>query len=115
MPPRFTSVTAQKFMANNGLAGVAKTGVVIAQVIIDGHDHGVFPIVTPLRDLQGPPPGVRIRPLPESPYSPMDYSTIEFDDVRVPATALLGDGAGFTEDGRFSDRSGARRNGSDAV
>ncbi len=101
-------IRAQKFMAANGLPGVAKTGVIAARLFTGGVDRGVFPVVVPLRDEHRVLPGVAIRALPESPYSPMDYSVIAFDHVRVPIDALLADRAAIAPDGGFHDPLGGR-------
>ncbi|WP_216216735.1 acyl-CoA dehydrogenase family protein [Amycolatopsis aidingensis] len=92
-----------KFMPNVGLAGVPKLGVVYARLRAGGADHGVFPFVLPIRDADGPRPGIEITPLPEAPYLPLDYATITFDGVRVPARGLLHDSARLSADGTFRD------------
>ncbi|OLZ60712.1 acyl-CoA dehydrogenase [Amycolatopsis keratiniphila] len=94
---------ARKFMSNNGLAGVAKIGVVYARLIVGEADHGVFGFVVRLRDAKGSPPGIRIRPLPETPFLELDYSVVEFDGARVPKNSLLHDSATLTADGVFDD------------
>lgn len=94
---------ARKFMSNNGLAGVAKIGVVYARLIVGEVDHGVFGFVVRLRDKRGTPPGIRIRPLPETPFLELDYSVVEFDGARVPKNSLLHDSATLTADGVFTD------------
>lgn len=94
---------ARKFMSNNALPGVAKIGVVYARLLVGGIDRGVFGFVVPLRDETGTPPGVRIQPLPETPFLELDYAMIEFDHVRLPKHHLLHDSAKLDDDGTFHD------------
>ncbi|WP_157172474.1 acyl-CoA dehydrogenase [Nocardia pneumoniae] len=91
--------SARKYMAANSLPGVAKHGVVIARLLDGDTDHGTFPFLVPLRSDTAVLPGIDIRPMPESPYSPMDYSIISFDKVRVPGACLLSSEVDVAEDG----------------
>jgi acyl-CoA oxidase len=84
---------AQKFMPNVGLAGVPKLGVLYAPLTVDGEVRGVFPFVVPLRDADGPRPGVHITSLSESVFLPLDHAIIAFHDVRLPESSLLRDSA----------------------
>ncbi|MFI6348567.1 acyl-CoA dehydrogenase [Streptomyces sp. NPDC050560] len=96
------SPRAQKFMPNTGPAGGAKSGLVAARLLVGGEDRGVFLFLVPLRDERGPAPGVRIRPLSESPGSAVDHAMTSFDQVTLPRTALLGGGHGdITAEGGF--------------
>jgi acyl-CoA oxidase len=90
---------ARKYMAANSLPGVAKHGVVIARLLDGDTDHGTFPFLVPLRTESTTLPGIDIQPMPESPYSPMDYSITSFDRVRVPRVHLLSDDVDVTADG----------------
>ncbi len=94
---------AGKFMPNVGLDGVRKLGVVYARLITSGVDRGVFGFVLPIRDENGPRPGIRITALPEAPFLPLDYAAIAFDRVRISARSLLHDSARLEADGRFHD------------
>ncbi|MFD8493103.1 acyl-CoA dehydrogenase [Amycolatopsis sp. NPDC059657] len=94
---------ARKFMSNNALPGVAKVGVVYARLIVGEDDHGVFGFVVRLRDETGVTAGVRIRPLPETPFLELDYASIEFDGARLPKHRWLRDRATLDNDGTFHD------------
>ncbi|MFI1866068.1 acyl-CoA dehydrogenase family protein [Streptomyces jumonjinensis] len=94
------TAAAQKFMQNTGHPGVPKLAVVLARLLCDGTDHGVFPFLVRLRDADGPRPGVTITLLPEKPGLASDNAVTSFHHVRVPHRALLsGSAADFTEDG----------------
>lgn len=84
---------ARKFMSNNGLPGVAKIGVVYARLLDGDTDHGIFPFVLRLRGPDGPAPGIRIDPLPETTDLPLDYAVVEFTHARIPGHSLLRDSA----------------------
>jgi len=81
---------AAKFMPNTGPEGGAKSGLVAARLLVDGEDHGVHLFLVPLRDDQGLRPGVSVEALPETLTSPVDHCVTGFDQVRLPASALLG-------------------------
>lgn len=91
------SAQARKRMANTGLAGMAKTGVVLARFRADGRDHGVRPFAVRLRDASAPYPGVSITSLPEQPGVALDSAEISFDRLRVPAARLLAGGTTASE------------------
>ncbi|WP_237538033.1 MULTISPECIES: acyl-CoA dehydrogenase [unclassified Streptomyces] len=104
------SLDAQKFMPNTGPAGGPKSGLVAARLIVRGQDCGVFLFLVPLRDGQGPLPGIRVRPLSEIPGSAVDHAITSFDQVGLPRTALLaGDHADLTTEGAFHSTFGSRR------
>ncbi|MDT0440475.1 MULTISPECIES: acyl-CoA dehydrogenase [Streptomyces] len=93
---------AQKFMPNTGPVGGDKSGLVAARLVARGQDHGVFLFLVPLRDERGPLPGIRIRPLSQTPGSAVDHAITSFDHVRLDRTALLtGDHADLDPDGTF--------------
>jgi acyl-CoA oxidase len=94
---------ASKVMAHAGLPGAPKLGVVFARLLVAGVDRGVFGFVLPIRDADGPRPGIRITPLPEAPFVPLDHAAITFDRVRLPARALMHDDARLTTSGQFHD------------
>lgn len=101
---------AQKFMPNTGPAGGPKSGLVAARLIVRDQDCGVFLFLVPLRDGQGPLPGIRVRPLSEIPGSAVDHAITSFDQVGLPRTALLaGDHADLTTEGAFHSTLGSRR------
>ncbi|QLH25641.1 acyl-CoA dehydrogenase [Streptomyces sp. Rer75] len=104
------SAGAQKFMPNTGPAGGGKSGLVAARLIVRGQDCGVFLFLVPLRDERGPLPGIRIRPLSETPGSAVDHAITSFDHVVLDRTALLaGDHADLTAEGAFRSAIGSRR------
>ncbi|WP_133742387.1 acyl-CoA dehydrogenase family protein [Actinorugispora endophytica] len=83
---------ARKFMPNTGLSGVAKLGVVLARLEVEGRDEGVFPFVVRIRDGDGTCPGVRVQPLGDKPGLALDNAITTFDGVRVPRAHLLDGG-----------------------
>ena len=101
---------AQKFMPNTGPAGGLKSGLVAARLIVREQDCGVFLFLVPLRDEEGPLPGIRVRPLSETPGSAVDHAITSFDRVTLPRTALLaGEHADLTDEGAFRSGFGSRR------
>ncbi|WP_194838562.1 acyl-CoA dehydrogenase family protein [Nocardia sp. XZ_19_369] len=102
-----------KLMPNLADPRVQKHVVVLARLVVDGVDEGVFPILVCLRGRDGLAAGVEVGTLPTSRHSaPLDHAAFYFDDLRVPADALLGgDWAYFDDSGSFVcelDRRGAR-------
>lgn len=95
--------TARKFMANTGLTGVAKLGIVCARLRVAGRDRGVFPFVIRLTDEHGPAPGVRIQALPPTGAAPLDYAVTSFDHVRLEYRNWLRDTAYIDDEGVFHD------------
>nr|WP_168723521.1 acyl-CoA dehydrogenase [Streptomyces sp. SAT1]ANO42121.1 acyl-CoA oxidase [Streptomyces sp. SAT1] len=101
---------AQKFMPNTGPYGGPKSGLVAARLIVHGQDCGVFLFLVPLREQDGPLPGIRVRPLSQTPGSSVDHALTSFDRVVLPRTALLSGGHGeLTADGTFRSTTGSRR------
>lgn len=101
---------AQKFMPNTGPAGGAKSGLVAARLTVREQDCGVFLFLVPLRDADGPLPGIRVRLLSQTPGSAVDHALTSFDRVVLPRTALLaGDHADLTAEGAFHSTLGSRR------
>ncbi|MFH8224715.1 acyl-CoA dehydrogenase, partial [Streptomyces sp. NPDC018057] len=101
---------AQKFMPNTGPFGGPKSGLVAARLIVRGQDCGVFLFLVPLRERDGPLPGIRVRPLSGTPGSSVDHALTSFDRVVLPRTALLSGGHGeLTADGAFRSTTGSRR------
>ncbi|HEV8555487.1 MAG TPA: acyl-CoA dehydrogenase [Actinophytocola sp.] len=80
---------ARKFMSGTALPGVAKTGVVLARLVVEGEDRGVFPFLVPIRDVDGMRPGVTSTALPDKPALFTDNAVTSFDEVRLPGSALL--------------------------
>lgn len=101
---------ARKFMPNTGLDGIPKLGVVMARLMVAGVDHGVFPIVVPLRTTSGPCAGVSIAPLGDKPVYSLDNAITSFHGVRVPKHCLLlGEHNELEDDGTFRTRIPSRR------
>ncbi|MET8129523.1 acyl-CoA dehydrogenase [Streptomyces sp. NPDC005231] len=94
---------AQKFPPNAAAAGIHRLAVVFATLRVGGRARGSFPFLVPLRDADGPLPGVRITPLPPTSLMPLDYSVVSFDRVRIPFRNWLRDSATLTPDGSFLD------------
>ncbi|MEU5088390.1 acyl-CoA dehydrogenase [Streptomyces sp. NPDC021356] len=104
------SAGAQKFMPNTGPFGGPKSGLVAARLIVRDQDCGVFLFLAPLRDEDGPLPGIRVRPLSQTPGSAVDHALTSFDRVTLPRTALLTGGHGeLTAEGVFRSTTGSRR------
>jgi acyl-CoA oxidase len=101
---------AQKFMSYSGFADIPKLAVVLARVIVDGNDEGVYPLLVRISDQDGLCEGVRAAPCPEKPVQGLDNGVTSFDRVRVPRrNLLLGDMGEFLPDGSFRPGSGNRR------
>lgn len=96
-------VGAQKFPPNVGLPGLSRLAVVFATVRVDSRHCGVFPFLVPVRDEEGPAPGVSITPLPATNLMPLDYAVVSFDRVRVPYRSWLRDTAVIDPEGGFRD------------
>jgi acyl-CoA oxidase len=99
--------SACKLMANVALNGVAKTGLVFAQLWVDGLNHGLFPFVVPIRDRERVFEGIHVRPLPGRSSMGLDYSVVSFTRVRVPRSHWLQDSVTLSADGRFHDPLGS--------
>ncbi|MEV6946756.1 acyl-CoA dehydrogenase [Streptomyces sp. NPDC051172] len=97
---------AAKF-GSAGTVDVPQTAVVLARLVTDGTDRGVFAIVVDLTDDEGLLPGVEV----SSPIGlgalPLDYVQVRFHHVRLPHTHWLADGARIAPDGTFHDPAGS--------
>ncbi|WP_327695422.1 acyl-CoA dehydrogenase family protein [Streptomyces sp. NBC_00459] len=80
---------AQKYMPNTSTAGGPKTAVVAARLIVDDEDLGAFLFLTPLSDEYGTLPGITVTLLPERVGASVDHCATNFDNVRLPRTALV--------------------------
>ncbi|MFI1303416.1 acyl-CoA dehydrogenase family protein [Streptomyces sioyaensis] len=101
---------AQKFMSYSGFTDVPKIAVVMARLIADGKDHGVFPFLVRISDENGLCEGVHAAPCPEKPVQGLDNGVTWFDHVRVPRRGLLlGDMGSFADDGTFRPAAGNQR------
>jgi acyl-CoA oxidase len=93
---------SSKFMPNTALA-LPKLAIVMARLISQNEDHGVFPFIVRLRGADGLPcPGISIAPLSEKPGYALDNGITVFDRVRIPKEQLLlGSGSVLDDDGYF--------------
>ncbi|MBR8345950.1 hypothetical protein [Burkholderia ambifaria] len=98
---------ACKMMANVALDGVAKTGVVFAQLWCGGENRGLFPFVVPIRDRVRVFDGIHVKALAGMSSMGLDYSLVSFARVRVPRTHWLQDTATIDANGQFHDPLGA--------
>lgn len=94
---------ASKMMANVALHGVAKTGVVFAQLWCGGESRGLFPFVVPIRDRTRVFDDIHVKALPGTSSMGLDYSLVSFAGVRVPRTHWLRGSAAIDANGRFHD------------
>ena len=97
---------AAKF-GSAGTLDVPQTAVVLARLVTEGTDRGVFAFVVDLTDDEGLLPGVEV----SSPIGlgalPLDYVQVRFHHVRLPHARWLADGAGIAPDGTFHDPAGS--------
>ncbi|WP_107657525.1 acyl-CoA dehydrogenase family protein [Nocardia suismassiliense] len=91
-----------KFMPNLA-AEVPRCVVVLARLIVDGTDEGVWPFLMRLRTADGLAAGVDIKALPDNGFGLwMDNAMTRFHGALLPESALLGgEVAGFDATGRF--------------
>ncbi|MCD7445220.1 acyl-CoA oxidase [Streptomyces lincolnensis] len=96
---------AAKF-GSAGTLDVPQTAVVLARLVTEGTDRGVFAFVADLTDDEGLLPGIEV----SSPIGlgalPLDYVQVRFHHLRLPHTHWLADGAGIAPDGTFHDPAG---------
>ncbi|MDN7738105.1 MULTISPECIES: hypothetical protein [Burkholderia] len=97
------TASACKFLGNVALDGVAKTGLVFAQVWCGDRHLGLFPFVVPIRDRERVCEGVNIKELSGASSLGLDYSVVSFSGARVPRTHWLQDSATLGTDGEFHD------------
>ncbi len=98
-----------KFMPNTACA-VPKLAVVLARLVSQGKNHGVFPFLVRIRDAGGETcPGIDVWALTEKPGYALDNAVTRFDRVRVPKAHLLaGSDSTLHDDGRFESRASSR-------
>ncbi|MFD3675645.1 acyl-CoA dehydrogenase [Streptomyces sp. NPDC058613] len=75
---------AHKIMSTTGLPGIARTGVVVAQLHVPGRAPSLHAFAVPLTSEDGPLPGVTVSPLSRGMTLDMDFARTSFDNVRVP-------------------------------
>ncbi|WP_330230255.1 acyl-CoA dehydrogenase family protein [Nocardia sp. NBC_00508] len=95
---------AAKFPNNTGHPAVAKTGAVYAQLVVDGHERGMFVFIVSLRGPDGTvAPGVELTAAPDSFALASDYTYVRFNRMRIPFHTWLPDGATLDAHGGFHD------------
>lgn len=99
-------VRAAKF-GSAGTLDVPQTAVVLARLVVEGTDRGVFGFVADLTDDEGLLPGVQISSPIGLSALPLDYVQVRFHQVRLPHAHWLADGAGVAPDGAFHDPAGS--------
>ncbi|KAK2038269.1 putative acyl-CoA oxidase [Colletotrichum somersetense] len=73
------------------LAGFPRIAVVFAQLLVKGERRGVKPFIVTINDSTRMRPGIVSRALPIRPGTkPLDHAITMFNNVRLPAEALLG-------------------------
>ncbi|WP_019925206.1 hypothetical protein [Nocardia sp. BMG111209] len=100
---RTPDADAAKHPINVGADGIARLGVVSARLRVGGVDRGTALFLVALRDEHGPLPGVVIESRSRTALLPVDYATVRFEEVRVPYSRWLRDGAAIAADGAFHD------------
>ncbi|GAA1329467.1 acyl-CoA dehydrogenase family protein [Saccharothrix algeriensis] len=103
---RTPTAGAVKFMSSTAqppLPGVARVGLVLARLLLDGADHGPYLFLVRLVDADGAVrPGVTVRRLPEQPGLGLETALTRFDGVRVGRGCLLSHaGTAVDEGGRL--------------
>lgn len=97
---------AAKF-GSAGTLDVPQSAVVLARLVTDGTDRGVFAFVVDLTDDEGLLPGIEV----SSPIGlgalPLDYVQVRFHQVRLPHAHWLADGARIAPDGTVHDPVGS--------
>lgn len=96
-------VENKKFLPNTGHEKIPKIAVVLARLISNDEDCGVFPFIVRIRGKNGKPEkGIKITALGEKPGYPLDNAVTSFTNVEVSRDmALLGDNSFLDEDGSF--------------
>ena len=95
-----TSAT-KEYIGNAARDG--RMAVVFAQLVTGGESRGVHAFMVPLRDADGPRPGVSIEDCGrKAGLNGVDNGRLSFDHVRVPREALLNRFGDVGEDGIYS-------------
>jgi acyl-CoA oxidase len=104
---------SSKLMPNTALA-VPTIAIVMARLISQNEDRGVFPFVVRLRGADGLPcPGIAIASPVEHLGDALDGGTTVFARVRIPKEQLLiGNGCHLHDDGRFERSTASPRGNS---
>ncbi|MFF9685814.1 acyl-CoA dehydrogenase [Streptomyces sp. NPDC014623] len=101
---------AQKFMPYTGIQDIPKIAVVMARLVVQDTDRGIFPFIVRICDAEGLLPGVRATALPDKPGLALDNGVTWFDGVRLPRRNLLGGAMGrLMPDGTFESTIPSRR------
>ncbi|MEW2188304.1 acyl-CoA dehydrogenase [Streptomyces cellulosae] len=99
-------VRAAKF-GSAGTLDVPQTAVVLARLVTEGTDRGVFAFVADLTDDEGLLRGVEVSAPIGLGALPLDYVQVRFHQVRLPHAHWLADGASIAPDGAFHDPAGS--------
>jgi len=104
------SAKSLKFMPNTAFPA-PKIAVVMAKLLSEGRDCGVFPFVVRLRDVEGQLlPGISVTPLSEKPAYALDNGITAFKNVRILRNHWLsGPESEINEHGKFHSRIASRR------
>ncbi|SFD72708.1 Acyl-coenzyme A oxidase [Actinopolyspora alba] len=93
---------ARKFMPYTGIPDIPKLAVVLARLVTENKDRGVFPFLVRVSDENGLRPGIHAVKCPEKAGLALDNGITWFDHVRIPRRNLLaGDMATLEADGTF--------------
>ncbi|VDB99855.1 unnamed protein product [Peniophora sp. CBMAI 1063] len=82
---------AAKFMPPTIPAGAPTIGVVFARLLVDAEDRGIRPFIVTLNDGVHMTPGVTAKAMPPRGGTQIvNHALTSFDNVQLPATAILG-------------------------
>ncbi|MBP2479547.1 acyl-CoA oxidase [Crossiella equi] len=94
---------ATKIMGNVAEAGMPRTSLVYADLVVGSRRCGWFPFAVRTCSGGEHAPGMRVSRLSEVTSIPLDYALVTFDGTRVPFDAWLRDTASISPDGEFTD------------
>jgi acyl-CoA oxidase len=93
----------QKLLPEMVASDVAVSAVVLARLVVDGQEHGVFPFLMHLTSSERPAAGVWITPVPRRPGWSLGGALVSFHEARLPFGALLAAGdTHLSQDGQFA-------------
>jgi acyl-CoA oxidase len=79
----------QKLLPEMVAPDVAVSAIVLARLVVDGQEHGVFPFLMHLTSAGRPADGVWITPTPMRPGWSLAGALVSFHEARLPFGALL--------------------------
>lgn len=92
-----------KHMSYSGFSDESKVAIVLAKLIIEKENKGIFPFLVRITDLNGYVDGVDATPCPEKPVQGLDNGLTGFRDLKIPLKNLLYGNIGkISEDGEFT-------------